>query len=509
MTPAVSYQTDQLWSQAQIHLAAKQAREARAALEALLAADPSHILARLALCNVAWRQDRVREAAGHALLAARDSSDYPELICETIGMLLRVGEHVAARDCLRHPALARVTSDVLLQRLADQWDALGQHDAALHCLDRARELGFDGGAIRFRRGRQLVVLGRLREAEPELELAALLGPTNGEIALALGRLRTQTRECNHLNRLATGLKGVTRGSRQHAALEFALYKELEDLGRHDEAWEALARGNAMMRTRLPHDAARQRLFFDHMIARCTPPTLRPIQRAHPGPQPIFILGLPGSGIGVLNRLLGRHSQVGGTWQLDDFTRQLQWCADHRSTQDGVFLERLPKIDFEELAARYLAQTQWRVQDKPFFIDTQPSNWMLVGPIHTALPVARILHLVRDPMDVCFSQYRAYFGDAHAWSYDFAALAAHYHDYRRVMTHWHAIMPGAILDVPFAKLVREPETTLRGVLDFCGLAAEPVPVPVDIPSPALGQWRPYGARIEPLQRDLAGAQPGGL
>ena len=34
------------------------------------------------------------------------------------------------------------------------------------------------------------------------------------------------------------------------------------------------------------------------------------------------------------------------------------------------------------------------------------------------------------------------------------------------------MPGAILDVPYADLVQQPEATLRKVFDFCGLEWEP-------------------------------------
>ncbi|MER3546629.1 MAG: hypothetical protein C4338_03100, partial [Rhodanobacteraceae bacterium] len=190
-----------MWSQTQCHLAAKHAAPARTALETLLAIDPEHTLARLALCNLAWRQDRVREAAEHALRAARSVPDYPDLIGETAGALLRVGETVAARECLQYPALKRVQSDLLLLRLADCWHTLGEHVRALAQMNRARELGFDGDGILYRRSRALIELQRSAEAEPELELAFLLGPAQGEIALALGRLRTQTRERNHLNTL--------------------------------------------------------------------------------------------------------------------------------------------------------------------------------------------------------------------------------------------------------------------------------------------------------------------
>lgn len=74
-----------------------------------------------------------------------------------------------------------------------------------------------------------------------------------------------------------------------------------------------------------------------------------------------------------------------------------------------------------------AQTQWRANGKAFFIDKQPPNWVLAAAIHAALPGAPILHLVRAPVDTCFSNWRAYFGNPCAYSYGLATLAAYYRD----------------------------------------------------------------------------------
>ena len=504
-------QAGQLWSQAQVHLAAKQAAPARAALEALLVVEPDHTLARLALSNLAWRQNRVREAAEHALYAARSAPDYPDLICETAGALLRVGEAVAARECLQRPLLKSVSSDALLIRLADHWHALGEHANALAQADRARELGFDGDGVRHRRGRELVCLGRADEAEPELELGFLLGPTHGEIALELAYLRVQTRERNHFNTLAGGIKNVARGSRDHAALEFALYKELEDVGRYDDAWSALIRANTIMAQRKRCDVARMQHWFDLCIALCTREALQPAQSNSDGPQPIFIVGLPHTGTHELAELLGAHPDVVHAGELNDFEQQLRWASDHRNMQDEQFLERVPTLDFEELGRRYLAQTQWRARGKPYFIDSRPDNWMYAGLIHAALPNARILHVACDPMDACFAQFRNFFGDTHEYAYDLAALAAHDRCYRRLMAHWHAQMSGVIFDVPCERFSSARSCVPRDLLAHCSGAetASGEQETVSNESAACGAqpasrggWRRYAAQLSSFAETLA-------
>jgi len=258
--------------------------------------------------------------------------------------------------------------------------------------------------------------------------------------------------------------------------------------------------------------------FENLIAATTPEFLKPANVVHEGPQPIFIIGMPRSGTTVVDRLLGNHPDVTLAGELDDFALQLRWAANHQSTLDDIVLERLPRIDYAELGRRYLDQTQWRAQGKPYFTDKLPRNWMVAGLIAKALPQARIVHLVRDPMAVCFSNFRVMFADAFAHIYDLDALASHYLQYRRVVEHWQAAMPDRILDVVYSDLVQQPEATMRRVVDFCGLDWDPACVDLTanesavatlstaqvrepIHARALEEWRHYEKQLAPLKRAL--------
>jgi hypothetical protein len=116
--------------------------------------------------------------------------------------------------------------------------------------------------------------------------------------------------------------------------------------------------------------------------------------------------------------------------------------------------------------------------------------MNVGFIHRALPGARILNIVRDPMDTCFANLRELFGaEAYPYSYEQRELAAHYRDHRRLMAHWHEVLPGRMLDVSYEALVADPERVARQVFKFCGL-----------------QWVPGCASIEKRTAPTATAAP---
>ena len=123
------------------------------------------------------------------------------------------------------------------------------------------------------------------------------------------------------------------------------------------------------------------------------------------------------------------------------------------------------------------------------------------------------------MDVCFSNYKAMFGSSYAYSYDLAATAAHYAQYRRLMAHWHAVLPGAVLDVSYNDLVATPEAVIERVAAHCGFAHEPgcaqmsrnktavdtlssAQVREPIHTRALGEWRRYENQLLSLSAALA-------
>jgi tetratricopeptide (TPR) repeat protein len=421
---------------------------------------------------------------------------------------------------MRHPEIARSRSGPALAALAHVHQGLGLHEQALALMDRAQALGFDSPDFRYFRAIQLQFNGRIADAQAELEACLRLGPTYGRASLTLARLRRWTAQDNHLEFIRQRLANVPPGSEDHAGFEFAQYKELEDLGRNDEAWAALQRANAIMHERLRHQPRTEQALFDALIARCDAAFTQATGPRFDGPVPIFIVGMPRSGTTLLERILGNHSQVNPAGELADFSRQWRWVADQHGHRllDEALVAGAGDVDFAEVGRRYLEQTQWRAEGRPFYVDKLPPNYLLAGFIHKALPQARIVHMSRAPMDLCFSNYRALFGDAFAYSYELDALAAHHQQYRRLMRHWDAVMPGVIHEVPYAALVQDTEATARALLAYCGLPFEPGCVdttgnraPVATLSSAqvrepvhrrsLEEWRRYQAQLEPLRLAL--------
>lgn len=473
------------------------------------------------LAGVVLATGKLRGAIEQLQIALTLVGDDAVLLVRLAQGLSRLGETNGARTALRNPLVTNNLPGPILTALGHVYQGLGLNDQALQLMDRARATGYDNADFRYFRALQLQFNGHLADAEAEMESCLRLGPTFGRASLSLARIRKQTAESNHIDFIRSRLSTVPQGSEDHASFEFALHKELDDLGQLDEAWSALDRANAIMASRLPYDAAVEEALFDRVIERFDSAFFSGESTVEPaGPTPIFIIGLPRSGTTLLERVLGSHSQVTSAGELTDLPRQLRWVADRQGHPllDPELLDDLPRIDFAELGRRYLEQSRWRANGRAYYIDKLPPNFMLVGCIRRALPDAKVVHMSRDPMDVCFSNYRAMFGDAYAYSYAFDRLAHHHRQYARLMNHWHEALPGFVLDLPYADLVGDTEAACRRLLEFCGLPFEADcldhtlnPASVSTLSSAqvrqpihargLGEWRRYQQQLQPLRERL--------
>jgi tetratricopeptide (TPR) repeat protein len=515
---------ERVWLRAQRYIADGQVRAARITLESLVLRDPLHVAGRMLLASVHLDEGRVREAAEQAIAASRMLPDDADAVATAVHCLLRIGETKAALDCLTHFDAGHKRLDGRqLTVLAHVHQMLGDHSTGLVLMDRAQAQGYDNPDFRYFHALQMQFNGRVADARQRLEGCLKLGPTFGRASLALARMGTQTAESNHVDYIRTQLQAVAKGSEDHASFEFALYKELEDLGQYGEAFAALDRGNAIMYARMSHDVERERRLFDGIKQLATADFVRGPGADIEGPVPIFVVGLPRSGTTLLDRILDNHPDAVSTGERIDFPRQLRWAANRNGNDlvDATLLERLPGVDYGELGRRYLAQTQWRAQGSRFYVDKLPVNQMLLGLIHRALPQAPILHMVRDPMDVCFSNYKALFGESYPYSYQKGALSAHYVQYRGLMQHWHTVMPGRVLDVSYSDLVHDPEAVLSGVFAHCGLrwaagcsdltrnttavnTLSSAQVREPIHTRTLGEWRRYEKQLAPVRSALQAA-----
>ena len=411
-----------------------------------------------------------------------------------------------------------------LDLLGTFYSLSGEQRRALEAYDRALQLAPRNLPITFNRATVRRFLGQLAGAEEDYDHVIAGRANDYEAYKNRSDLRTQTRERNHVAELEGILKRGISDWRGEVHIRYALAKELEDIGDSDRSWTYLEEGARLRRRHLKYDIDRDVETVSWIID-AFPDGPSPTQPGFDSKEPIFIVGLPRSGTTLVERILGSHSTVYSAGELNDFSQALVdaviAAAGSRSIQRQELVARSAGIDFEALGREYLRRTRPATGGTPHFTDKMPLNYLYCGLIRRALPNARIVHLTRHPLAVCYAIYKTLFKDGYPFSYDLGEIGRYYVSYRRLMDHWHATMPGAIHDLSYEKLVTDQVGETRRLLEFCGLEWEDAclafhhnPTPTTTASAtqvrqslydsSIAQWRHYAAGLDGLRRQLVAA-----
>ncbi len=493
---------------------------AAAAFLDIVRADSSRTDAWLRACDCLWALDRYRDARTCALSALAHGQ---------LDAVTRVPLAQRLRRCEESQPLfalaARVASDASIDDLLDLaalCSSAGEQGLAASLVDRALARAPSDARARYLNGVLAQFVGDTERAERELELCLHLAPGFAQAHWMLAGIAPRHGRDARVPRLQAAIEDASPGSNAESYLQFALHAELHALERYPQAWAALERANGVRRAHVRHDAkAADELFAqieaicdERFAARCVP---APVDGD--APVPVFIVGMHRSGTTLLERILAGHPRVadGGETQL--FAAQLSRATDHAvaGALDGLAIERLVDADdatFAAIGEGFLDASRSRRRERRWFTEKQPANFLSIGCIARALPQARILHLVRDPVDTCFSNLRTYFGRAAPHAFDMLELADCHRGYRRLMHHWHAVLPGRVLDVRYDDLVADAEGVARRVFHFCGLDFDPQALDLSRSGGTAatashgqvrqgilrnrdGAWRPYATQLSPM------------
>lgn len=370
-------------------------------------------------------------------------------------------------------------------------------------------------------GHALKTVGRQGDSVVAYRRAAELRPAFGEAWWSLANLKTVPLGEADITTLRVALADESASDDDRFHLHFALAKALDDQGEPAAAFDHYAQANCLRRVLLPYSAAETTERVDHQIALFTEEFIA--GRAGtgcPAPDPIFIVGLPRAGSTLIEQILASHSLVEGTAELPDIPQIVSDLG-----RRGGYPEVVSTLTGEDLAAlghRYLdgAATQRR-EDKPYFIDKLPNNWLHAGLIRLILPNAKIVDARRHPLDCGWSNFRQHFARGQAFSYDLADIGAYYADYARWLAHFDRIAPGAVHRVFHEALLDDPEAEVRALLTALGLpfeenclrfyenrravrtaSSEQVRRPLN--REGVGQWRAVSDRLSPLREALGSA-----
>jgi tetratricopeptide (TPR) repeat protein len=383
---------------------------------------------------------------------------------------------------------------------------------------KALELAADSSEALALLGEIQADRGRFDDAEQLFRRAIAIAPDQPEAWAGLVRYRKMQPDAAWLA-AAQRLLGKSLSVGQEINLRYALGKYFDDVQDFDNAFSSYRLANELKKRSAPkYDGARLARRVDQIIALYDADWLRSARAQGTESRcPVFIVGMPRSGTTLTEQILASHPDAFGCGELRFWHSA---CVDYESS---VLRGAEGRGAISAAAEKYLSLLAGFSADASRVIDKMPANFMNLGLIHAAFPHARILHMSRNPLDTGLSIYFQIFSNTHLYANDLEDIAHYFTQYSRLMVHWQSTLPeGTILEVPYEKLVADPEAGIREIVQFVGLPWDPRclrfnetertvitasnwQVRQRISTSAAGRWRNYERYLGPL-RSLTGQEP---
>ena len=524
-------------------------RGALAAFDEALEADAEHVDARFVRAGLAWGMgDKARAVADLKIVVERQP-DHVRAVANLGAALHEAGDIAGAVAVMRPLSEAGAQDAMLLYNFGLALKDGEDLDAGIDYLQRSIALQPDNLNAYIVLVSSLIMRSRLAEAEAAIDAALKRWPDNtamlsyrgserlaaGDREGALAALRRALEvdpEClpahgyfaeadgdmddpARVDQIESILARRQLQPHEAALLHFAAGRRCMKLGRDEECFDHLDRGNAakrdaMARLRRGYGKAVEERVVDELIRGFGKDSFdRP--GGSESPAPVFIVGMPRSGTSLVEQILASHPQVFGVGELNLVDR----AAMRLRREAGYPLEPAPDAELKEISAAYLSFLTDLAGDAARITDKMPTNFRHLGLIAQLFPKARIIHTRRDPMDTCFSCYMQNFqGTGNAFIYDLDWLGHYYALYLKLMDHWRSVLPAPMLEVDYEALVAHQEVESRRLVEFLGLewddaclefhnaeravvTASFTQVRRPIYRSSIGQWRRFKKQMKPL------------
>jgi len=424
--------------------------------------------------KVLWASAQLKAAEENFSKAIELKTDYSEAYCNRGVLLSASGQFDQAVEDFDEAIRYAPDLAVAYSNRGNALSELGNTEAALASYDRAVQLNPDYANAFFNRGNLQTSTGLFDDARESFKRAIQINPEYAEAYYNRSCLEEYSQESDaDIDFMETQIKRQDLADAELKYYYFALanaYERKQDFARH---FALLLQGNRLRRKELDYNFASERDAFATIKALFTdiPDHVQPPLNAdEPDLTPVFIVGMPRSGTSLVEQILASHSQVHGAGELARL-RKIVMPIIRAAVREGRSNDRSDVRDDigKVIRSDYLGYLKSLNLQEKFIIDKSPLNFVFLGFILSAIPSAKIIHVQRDPVAVCWSIFKHNFsGDANGYAYDMDELAEYYLLYEDLMEFWQTRFPGKFYHLDYEEMTENQEVETRKLLEFCGL-----------------------------------------
>jgi len=465
-----------------------------------LKANPEYLASYNNLGETLVRRDQPEQALDILNQALAKNQRYPEAQCNKGYALLGIGEEAQAMTCFNfalqlrpdYPeafvGVGRVHNEMQnykeAERAVKQAIALKPDMAEAHSVlgsvylsegqtEKAKEtfrkaLSFDPelNSAELGLGNILLEEGHLEESE---KLFSRLLTSKSERISALfslvqtRKMRADDEAIGMLEEEALRLNELPDSKQTY--IHYALGKVYDDLKMPDKSFPHFLEGARIKRKKIHYDAKDKEKVFARIQSLFSPEFFDRVKgNGNSSDVPVFILGMPRSGTTLTEQIISSHPDVFGAGELFEM---LNISKGNSSFPD--YIERVTSDIITKMGNEYVEKVMARAPGSKRITDKMPANFLNVGLIHAALPKAKIIHVMRNPLDTCISCFTRLFAHNQDYTYELNELGQFYKGYHDLMQHWERVLPkGSFMNIQYEDIVADTEGQARKLIEYCEL-----------------------------------------
>ena len=461
------------------------------------------------------------------------SAEYFAYIAKCYALLGDTNRAMAAVDNVN---IEQLNEPNALDTLGVALSRIGFHDQALTFFAKAIALDKKRPSYYYNYGMSLKFAGQFNEALIAYENVLKLAPNHAPTHFAIADLGGATVAQNNTKALTSMLQKTDLPVDDRMHLAHALALELQEIGQHEAAFNTLISAKAEKAQTLNYSIDDDVALFSALRGfsqqNLAPELLHSVDELKhsdtetgstaagcPSKRPIFIVGMPRSGTTLVERILSHHSTVGSGGELQDFGVAVKELTQTPGLKvlDIPTIEAAQALDMTKLGEHYIAKTQRIAPNDKRFIDKLPFNFFYIQLIKAALPNAKIIVMLRDPMDTCVGNFRQLFSlnsPYYNYAFNLETVGLFYCQFRQHIDFVKGLYGDDIYIQDYQTLVQDPEAQIRELLEYCDLPYEPqclavekntlpvstaskVQVRQPINTSSIGRWKKFGEATQPL------------
>lgn len=301
--------------------------------------------------------------------------------------------------------------------------------------------------------------GKKREAKENLLEAIKMNSTFAEAYHALVRILDSSDYDFYIDKLENLLKDYKFSDRDLVFIYFSLFNLYDKSKNYILATKYLLKANEIRNNASSYNFDNE-LNFNQLIKKVYEKIkkLKPINIVGKDINPIFIVGLPRSGTSLIEQVISNNDEIFAAGEINTLHENLKKIIYADDLEQS--LSRLSNIYLNKIIG---------FSDKKYIVDKLPLNFYWIGFIRYIFPNAKIIHINRNPIDVCFSIYKNLFVEgALEFSYCQKKIISFYKFYKDMMKFWKTNESEFFYTLNYEDFVNDPKKNSIKLYQYLGL-----------------------------------------